>query len=106
MSIVSGSRLANPFESYIIQEGSHTAHGYLLRHPSYEGHWLSLLPANVMGIVDPSVGALLCDSLYPAPFELTIEQTQQLLQASAVDAATSLSDSTFDFACFLVGQRM
>ena len=106
MSSLSGSRLANPFENYVIREGYHTIHGYVLRHPNHGGHWLSLLPASILGMADPTMGALLCDSLYPAPFVLTFEQTEQLSQASAVDAATNLSDFNSDFGCFLVGQRI
>ena len=105
MSVLAGSRLYAPFANHVIREGAHTADGYLLRHPNHGGHWLSLLPANLMGASNPNSVALRCDSLYPAPFELTHEQTMQLLQASALDAATSLSDFNSDFGCFLVGRR-
>ncbi len=68
---------------------------------------MTLLAAGLLGeSSDPSVAALLCDSLYPEPFLVTCEQTVQLLQASAVDAATSLSDFSSDFGCFLVGHRL
>ena len=106
MSILAVSRLDNPFADHVIREGAHTADGYLLRHPSYGGHWLSLLPASLMGASNPNTVALLCDSLYAAPFECNQEETMQLLQASAVDAATGLSDFNNDFGCFLVGRRI
>ena len=106
MSILAGSRLSAPFADHVIREGAYEAHGYLLRHPNYRGHWLSLLPSHLMDAsTKPDTVALLCDSLYSAPFELTQEQTEQLLQASALDAATSLSDFNSDFGCFLVGKR-
>ena len=106
MSVLAGSRLTDPFADHVIREGAYAAHGYVLRHPNHGGHWLSLLPTHFAGASNnPDTVALLCDSLYPAPFELTQEQTEQLLQASALDAATSLSDFNSDFGCFLVGKR-
>ena len=105
MSVLAVSRLDDPFADHVIREGTHTADGYLLRHPNHGGHWLSLIPALGVAPSNPNSVVLLCDSLYPAPFELTHEQTMQLLQASAVDAATSLSDFNSDFGCFLVGRR-
>ena len=106
MTILAGSRLTEPFADHVIREGAYATHGYVLRHPNYGGHWLSLLPIHFTGAPNkPDTVALLCDSLYEAPFELTQEQTEQLLQASALDAATSLSDFNNDFGCFLVGER-
>ena len=76
--------------------------GYLLRLPDHGGHWITLLPSKVVNAKTPA-HALLCDSLYPAPFLLTSTETQQLLQAFEIDASTSQDNYNPDFVCFLVG---
>ena len=92
----------DPFGNHIVPQGSQKTVGYLLRLPSHGGHWITLLPSGVVSAASPA-HALLCDSLYPAPFLLTREETEQLLQAFVIDAPTSQDDYNTDFACFLVG---
>jgi hypothetical protein len=106
-SVVAGSRLVKPFDDYIVREGIHTTIGYLLRLPSHGGHWVCLLPGAISAVQsDPSVDALLCDSLYSSLFLLRHEHTEQLLLACAVDAAhNSIDEFRCEFGCFLVGRR-
>ena len=88
--------------NHTLPEGYQKPLGYLLRIPSHGGHWITLLPSKVVN-AKSLAHALLCDSLYPAPFLLTRMETQQLLQAFVIDASTSQDDYNLDFVCFLVG---
>ena len=92
----------DPFANHTLPDGYQKPVGYLLRIPSHGGHWITLLPSKVVDPKSPAC-ALLCDSLYPAPFLLTNMETQELLQAFAIDASTSQHDYNPDFVCFLVG---
>ena len=91
------NRLVDPFGTHTTADGVFQSIAYLLRLPSHGGHWISLLSAS------PSCPLpLLCDSLYSSPFEITTEEIEQLLQASAIDAAhCSIDAFTAEWGCFL-----
>ena len=91
-----------PFANYRIPGGYLKPFGYLLRIPSYGGHWISLLRNNSEDMV-PDHGPVLCDSLLPAPFVLTKAETRQLLLAFSIDACSTQNEYMPDFVCFLVG---
>ena len=102
-SLLPGSRLVEPFRDHVLPTGSHKALGYLLRVPVSGGHWITLLPGRVVTSTS-SATSVLCDSLYPRPFLLEQEETQQLLQACAIDAEAGESHSSTGFVCFLIAQ--
>ena len=91
-----------PFLNYRLPSGYLKPFGYLLRIPSYGGHWITLLRNNSEDM-RPDDGPLLCDSLLPAPFVLTEAETRKLLLAFAIDACTTQNEYTPDYVCFLVG---
>ena len=93
-----------PFLNYRLPKGYLKPFGYLLRIPSYGGHWITLLRNNSEDM-GPDDGPLLCDSLLPAPFVLTKAETRQLLLAFAIDACTTQHEYTPAFVCFLVGTK-
>ena len=95
------SRLDEPFCQHVLLTGSHIVVGYLLCVPLHGGHWITLLPGRMVTSAS-SGNTLLCDSLYRQPFLLVKEETQQLLRACAIDAATGDCDSKHGFSCFLV----
>ena len=98
-SLLPGSRLAEPFREHLLLTGSHKAVGYLLRVPVSGGHWITLLPGRVVTSTS-SAKSVLCDSVYPRPFLLGQGETEQLLQACAIDAAAGKSHSRISFVCF------
>ena len=104
-SIVRGGRLLAPFESYIIAEGAFSCIGYLLRVPSYGGHWISLLPPVFPEAIESATTAgILCDSMFPIPFAIEQKEIEDLLLAFAITAAAEDFDhSNAAWACFLVG---
>ena len=95
------SRLDELFGQHVLLTGSHKVVGYLLCVPLHGGHWITLLPGRMVTSAS-SGNTLLCDSLYRQPFLLVKEETQQLLRACAIDAATGDCDSKRGFSCFLV----
>ena len=87
-SMVAGGRLENLFGDHIIREGRFRAVGYVLRIPSHNGHWVAVLPSE--DIAETQAGcALLCDSLFQAPFLLQSEEVYTLLAAAAFDGAAA-----------------
>ena len=97
------SRFDEPFCQHVMPTGIHKVVGYLVRVPLHGGHWITLLPGRVVWLpVASSAEAVLCDSMHPQPFLLSQEETKQLLQACASDAATAECHSTTGFVCFLV----
>ena len=94
-----------PFVNYSLPEGYLKPFGYLLRIPSYGGHWITLLRNNSEDM-KPDDGPLLCDSLLPTPFLLTEAETRMLLLAFAIDACSTQNEYTPDFVCFLVGTEL
>ena len=91
------SKLVNPFGTHATAQGVFQSIAYLLRLPSHGGHWISLLSSGANFPLP-----LLCDSLYSRPFEITTEEIEQLLQASAIDAAhCSIDAFTAEWGCFL-----
>ena len=74
---------------------------YLLRIPSHGGHWIAILSSGTNCPLP-----LLCDSLYSEPFDIIPEETEQLLQASAIDAAhCSIDAFRAEWGCFLAALR-
>ena len=102
-SLLSGSRLEEPFREHVDLTGSYKAVGYLLRVPVGRGHWITLLPGRAVTSAS-CPNSVLCDSLHPHPFLLPQEEMEQLLQACASDSATGECGSTTGFVCFLVGE--
>ena len=102
-SLLSGSRLEEPFREHVDLTGSYKAVGYLLRVPVGRGHWITLLPGRAVTSAS-CPNSVLCDSLHPHPFLLRQEEMEQLLQACASDSATGECGSTTGFVCFLVGE--
>ena len=79
-------RLQNPFERHYAEGYSYDAVAYILRTPQCGGHWVALLPPVVLGMqATARVAAVLCDSLYPEPFLFTVEHTEDLLTACALE---------------------
>ena len=112
-AMVVGDRFSDPFADYVLQdEGAFQTLGYLLRLPSYGGHWVSLLsssiapPSRLVGAV-PNCVAYLCDSMHPAPFGVSTDEVGELLLACAFEAARGADADlrTFrpDWCCFLLG---
>ena len=91
---------------------------YILRTPldtpEAGGHWIALLPVEVLGhetCMDRA--ALLCDSLLPHPFYLSSAETESRLTTCAIANAADLQYNEnavhSSWACFLItdeGQRM
>ena len=91
------ARLVDPFGIHTTAEGVLQSIAYLLRLPSHGGHWISLLSSGT-NLEFP----LLCDSLYSKPVDMIPEKIEQLLQASAIDAAhCSIDAFTAGWGCFL-----
>ena len=81
----------------VTAQGDFRSVAYLLRLPSHGGHWISILSPG------PNFPLpLLCDSLYSKPFDILPEEIEQLLQASAIDAAhCSIDAFNVEWGCFL-----
>ena len=115
MSVVSGGRFHAPFANYVVPSGTYDCVGYLLRLPSHGGHWIAVLPGFVLDFnpAHPTAhisrshchhAAILCDSMFPCPFVITMADVECLLLASAM-AAVTRNPSQFqgDWGCFLLG---
>eukprot|EP00973_Karenia_brevis_P036465 5028376-Karenia_brevis.AAC.1 len=63
-----GNRFHIPFTDFYVEAATFLTVGYILRIPSHGGNWIALLPRSC------SREALLCDSLYSAPFYLNAEE--------------------------------
>ena len=96
-SVAGGGRLETPFRDHITANGVFRCVGYVLRLPSYGGHWIAILPPSVAGSAP-----LLCDSMHATPFVLRGAEVQELLMTCALDAAHS-SVNAFEatWGCFL-----
>ena len=116
MSVVPSGRLVEPFSSYVVPAGEFSVVGYLLRIPSHGGHWITVLPGRSLHFNpahpysdhrQDTPAALLCDSLYPCPHVITLEDTEKLLVTCAMDLA-SLRPQEYQgsWACFLVGYEI
>ena len=116
LSQIAGGRLTQPFSPFLVPAGEHRCFGYLLRLPSHEGHWVSILPSSILHfnpahpyhpIGSANAAALLCDSLFPCPFELTSGDVENLLTACAIDSSTSnLCLFQGEWGCFLIGDLL
>ena len=81
----------------VTAQGDFRSVAYLLRLPSHGGHWISILSPGTNFPLP-----LLCDSLYSKPFDILPEEIEQLLQASAIDAAhCSIDAFRAEWGCFL-----
>ena len=97
------SRFDEPFCQHVMLTGAPKLVGYLVRVPLHGGHWITLLPGRVVRLpFASSAQAVLCDSMHPQPFLVSQEETKQLLQACASDAATGECQFTTGFVCFVV----
>ena len=109
VSLLKGDRFSTPFADYASPEdGAFEAIGYLLRLPSFGGHWVALLNgARMRPAHQDDTVAFLCDSMYQWPFSLTLTEVGDLLQASALDGASQAAVEYRDFAprwcCWLLG---
>ena len=90
MSLTGGGRLAQPFSPFCVPSGEYRCVGYLLRIPSYGGHWVSILPPSALYFnpahpLHPTgsttAAALMCDSMFPCPFEIRCNELELLLTA-------------------------
>ena len=107
-STAANSRLTNPWVPLDLGiNGYFQAVAYILRTPQAGGHWIALLPADM---VSPEVGAgsasVLCDSLIPHPFLLSLGETEDLLTTCAIEGCTRMRHDAFghriNWGCFLV----
>ena len=104
-------RFSEPFADYVQSDGAYQTLGYLLRLPSWGGHWVALLsasltpPSRLIGEV-PNVEAYLCDSMHPAPYGLRADEVNELLLSCAFEAQRGADADlrTFrpDWCCFLL----
>jgi len=80
------TRLQSPFATHYAEGYSYDAVAYILRTPQSGGHWVALLPPVVLGMeAAAGVAAVLCDSLQPEPFIFTVDETEALLTACALE---------------------
>ena len=101
------SRLASPWAPLNLASGTFRAVTYILRTPQAGGHWIALLPSSLL---DPEMtvggASILCDSLKPHPFLLSLDETEHLLVACALEAcARQRQDGhgrDIRWGCFLV----
>ena len=111
--VLPGGRFRSPFAPYVLPASAYDCVGYLLRIPSHGGHWIAIVPKSVLSYnpAHPTTicasyeeGALLCDSLYPCPFLISLSELECLLTAVAVDTGTR-NPSQFQgkWGCFLIG---
>ena len=89
-SMVVADRFTNPFADHVLHEGAFTAIGYMLRIPSSGGHWVTILNPEFLPThgtdLPTDCAAVLCDSLFPVPFTLNLDELGELLLASAFDS--------------------
>ena len=100
-------RLEQPFEDLCLLEGRFQCAGYILRIPSFNGHWISILPLAGWPNARENAVAILWDSLYLQPFWLTQSELQGILIATA---AAMAGDGRHDYTnmkwgCFFAGIR-
>ena len=99
------TRLPEPFANFFDAAASYVAAAYVLRTPQAGGHWIALVHPTTVGMVcDDGLAAVLCDSLLPAPFLLSLPETEDLLIACALEGVRP--DAGFghnlEWGCFLV----
>ena len=93
------SRLQEPFVDHFVRDSAFTAVAYILRTPQSGGHWVALLPPRVLGLeASVSSAAVLCDSLQPAPYILTLTDTEDLLTACAMEGVRANVGFGYDLA--------
>ena len=99
------SRLQLPFGDFFSGASTYRAAAYILRTPQAGGHWIALVHPVTLGFeYSEGLAAVLCDSLQPAPFLLTLPETEDLLTACALEGI--MADAGFGYniqwGCFLV----
>ena len=101
-SLVPCARLEEPWLDHIVEAGTFLTAGYLMRVPSYGGHWIAVLP-----IQDSSAGSLLADSMQVRPYMIARDELQLLFLATALAAVDAIDavdwSDDVQWACFLIG---
>ena len=98
-------RLQGPFEDFFCEGAAFRSAAYILRTPQAGGHWIALAHPSVLGLAySEALAAVLCDSLQPSPFLLTLPETEDLLTACALEGIRSDGGFGHDiqWGCFLV----
>ena len=103
-----GNRIFDPFAA---ANGDYRCGGYLVRmpihHGHHKGHWIALVPPIDACIKhgsyfsDADHEAILCDSLQPRPYLLTLAEVHSVLAAASSNAAPTAA-SSFDAECVVL----
>jgi hypothetical protein len=101
------ARFQQPFVDYLSEQGSHTTLGYIMRTPQAGGHWIAVLSPAMAGLSrTEALAGLLCDSLRPHPFLVSLPEMEELLIHCAL-SNTEDDENGFNvqWACFLITGR-
>ena len=96
-------RLLHPFSHFDFNGMRFRCVGYLLRTPQCGGHWIALLPSDVLGgAAMHDTAGVLCDSLYATPYALSAQEIEELLTACALLSAEDPNAPSIEWGCFLI----